>query len=104
MIPNSTIDRVVMQTIQAKKCEAEARLAKVVEEHMHFSVTPLAEMHVKESLQDTKTGYEVCRYGRHPEGPEILQVIKYLLFARYLHYMQFLLHAIYHTHSFFVYS
>ena len=54
------IELAVMQTIQAKKCEAEARLAKMDAERMHFSVTPWAETRIKESLQYARTGYEVA--------------------------------------------
>ena len=41
------IELAVMQTIQAKKYEVKACLAKVDEEHMPFSVTRWVEMRVK---------------------------------------------------------
>ena len=54
------IELSVMHTIQEQKALAEARLAKVDPQRMHFSVTPWAEEQIKHSLKFAKTGYEVA--------------------------------------------
>ena len=53
------IELSIMQTIQDRREQALARLAKVTPDTMQFSVTPWAQSNIHESLKYARTGYDV---------------------------------------------